>query len=675
MLPEESPDQEERPALLDVPVYWARKDGADLINELHERADQYYEFVQSTGRLALWRRALRQFRGYDPDGGYLNSKAVTFDGEQGELVRLQTNHFAGMIQGVHTLVTGTKPTTRAIAAMGTSDSQEDAAVADKILEWDISQKRVGETLAQAALVAMHSGEGWVYQAWDAMQGDIIGQRPDGGFLYSGDTHTQYMHPLDVIRDPYARLEGDQPMEWIMVRRKVNRATLMQQFPDHAESIDQERLSTDSVKQDRALFGYESKHRTKQDYVYLFEFYHDRTPALPGGRVVWFIGDAKLIDGPLPYAELPVHPIYPDTDDEVAFGFTPMWHLLAPQAAYDSIISAAQTNIDAGGINNFWLPTGEAVEVEDIAGGMNLIKSAVKPEVIEFARVSDDALKVAELHEKNMEKLSGMNSVTRGEPDANLKSGAALALVQSMSVQHNSGHQRGYAGLIERVYSARVRIWQRFVTQERVAEIAGEDERVNAQRWTGESMQGVTRIKVELSNPMMSTTQGRTELADKLLAAGFITRPEEYLGVIATGRLEPVLKAPREQLRLIARENDRLRKQEPVKAIAIVDNHELHIHEHATLLTDPAIRFDDAKAEAVLMHIQEHMDLSAPQPMPGDAPANDNGAPPEEEQSAKPPVPANDNGAPSEVTGQSADLPNMPTNPATGEQAKVSGGFQ
>ena len=50
----------------------------------------------------------------------------------------------------------------------------------------------------------------------------------------------------------------------------------------------------------------------------------------------------------------------------------------------------------------------------------------------------------------METLSGVNSVARGNPEASLQSGTALAMVQSQALQFMSGLQQSYIQLIEDV---------------------------------------------------------------------------------------------------------------------------------------------------------------------------------------------------------------------------------
>ncbi len=53
-------------------------------------------------------------------------------------------------------------------------------------------------------------------------------------------------------------------------------------------------------------------------------------------------------------------------------------------------------------------------------------------------------------EKTMETISGVNAVARGNPDPNLRSGNALALIQSMTLQFMSGLQQSYVAMIEDV---------------------------------------------------------------------------------------------------------------------------------------------------------------------------------------------------------------------------------
>ena len=88
--------------------------------------------------------------------------------------------------------------------------------------------------------------------------------------------------------------------------------------------------------------------------------------------------------------------------------------------------------------------------------------------------------------------------------------------------------------------------------------------------------------------------------------GRIQNPEEYLNVIETGQLDPLVEADRAQLDLVRSENESLMDGQPVPGALLTDNHVLHIREHSAQLNSSEVRFEQAIAQNVLAHVMEHL---------------------------------------------------------------------
>jgi len=677
--------------------YWARAPRDELAEHLNEKKEQYYRYIEDTGRLETWRASTRLLRGYDAEGGLGQSQRIRFGGDQGEEVRLRINHYAAIVQGIHTLITGSPPTTRAIASTAGREGVDQAAICNKLLDYDRKNSGLERLLDRAALYGMASGEGWIYQNWDPNAGRVIGTQPsqteDGeeSLVYEGDVIAEALHPVDVWRDPDVQLDAGRRFEWLGCRRRVNRWNLVQQFPEHRDALlsagDEGELGDQTE-----LFDRDRTTGKAKDNCYLNEWYHLPCPALPQGRYAWLVADKVIAEGPMPEGmPLPLFEMMPDTQEDTCFGYSPMWHLMGPQAAYDAIASAALTNVEAFGVQNIWVKRGDAFDYDELSSGMNVLQTSTKPEPLQLTKISEDAYKMLELFRESMELLSGANSVMRGDPQASLKSGAALALVQALAVQHNSGHHRSFASLVERVFTGRLKLWQRYVKVERTAEIVGDDEQVAAQEWKGDSINGVSRIAVEMTNPVFATSEGKKQLAEYLVANGMADR-HEFLQVVQTGRLDPIMKRDESQKRMILRENDMLRKGQEAAALW-TDRHRLHMREHAVLLDDPEIRFDPQAAQFIYAHINEHRDLlfstpielleaigeppptgpppGPPQGPPPGSPQGQPPGPPPGDDPVKAPVPVVEAGT-NPMGGSEADLPSMPSMP---EGARMPGAGQ
>jgi hypothetical protein len=112
-------------------------------------------------------------------------------------------------------------------------------------------------------------------------------------------------------------------------------------------------------------------------------------------------------------------------------------------------------------------------------------------------------------------------------------------------------------------------------------------------YSSDKIQNISRVVVELGNPMSKTTAGRVMLADNLLQKGFLKTPQEYVTTMNTGNLESATEGPESQLATIHKENEMLMQGQPAKAI-VGDPHLLHTQEHLIVVNDPELRARAAK---------------------------------------------------------------------------------
>lgn len=654
-------------------LYWAAKPSHELVEEIETRVNAYYEACEQYGRIQLWLRSQRMYFGHDADGSWASSSAVTYGGDQGELALLRANQYRSFVQHVHTLVTGTRPALQARAGSNDPDTAERTLFAQHLLEFYFKRKGIEAAVIKTALYALLYGEGWLYQKWDPFLGpeyDIDEQT--GRPTYQGDVRVIPLGPIDMIRDPQAPPISTQPLDWVIIRRMINRWDLMAQFPDKADEIRSLVTSDDTVENIRL---HQQMYALGDDYVYIYEFFHARTPAMPDGRFAMSIGEIMLTPGfvPLPGSRIPVYPLFPDHEEGSPFGYSQMFDLMAPQEAYDSIISTMVTAHDATGVPNLWTRRGDRLHAKDLSGALRNLQSDEKPEIVQLTGISDHSYKLEELFMKIFENLTGINSVVRGEPQPSLKSGSSLALVQGQAVQFNSGFQRAYVMLNEVAGGGLLETLKLNVSTDMVAEISGESGTVVSRTWTGGDLEGVTGVVVEVGNPALQTFQGRKALAEDWADRGWLMGPEQFAQVMQSGRAEPVYRRDRDHMRLIGSENEALKKGEPVK-MAFTDRHSLHIQEHACIFDDPAVRLNDAIMVPTLAHIQEHVDalLNADPLMLqiiGDpmadllmGPPPEEELPPEEGPLPEGPVPQ----APPEGA-QGPNMPEMPVNPIDGQR--------
>ena len=673
--------------------YWAKKPTNQIGKDLYARVDEYYADLETSGYFSVMRKSYRAYFGsssYNYDHGTLfDSSEIRRTGEQGELHRIKVNHFRNLIQHVLVLTTNPRPAMEARATNSDYKSQTQTILADGILEYYMREKRLERYMTEAVEFALVFGGGYVSLQWDAHAGDPYGVDDDGEQVNTGDIRVQSHTPLDTIIDVYKETSEH---DWIILRDYGNKYDYMTKHPDLAEALD--RVPTKDSQVNRYTFATKTRSFPTSD-IPIYTFFHKKTPSLPQGRMVVFASDEAVIyDGPLPYRDIPIYRITPSEFYGSPYGYTSAYDILALQEGIDSLYSAILTNNLTFATQNVWSPRGANVNITHLAGGLNLIESdgtMGPPQALNLTASSGETFKFLEMLEGAAETLAGINSVVRGNPESSLKSGSALALVASQAIQFNSGLQSSYIALLEDIGTGLIHMLQDYATVPRVAAIAGKAKRPYVKEFKGDDLSQINRVTVDVGSAVSRTTAGRVEMANNLLSNGQINNPEEYLAVIQTGKLDPMIEGQTAEILLIKAENEKLREGNMVQAIA-PENHRLHISEHKAVLANPETKENPEIVQATLAHIEEHVELlrttdpgllmmTGQEPLPPEAPPPGQGPAP-----APGGAPQGPEGAVAElpevlrsgtaIEDELPDQPRMPTNPLTGEQySNVEGGLE
>lgn len=583
--------------------YWASVPSVEIADEILDKVDKYYDYLSLSGRLDLYRRSWSYYYRPRLTGASLNQVGV-----QGELTSFSVNHYRNLLLHLETMTTQQRAAFEPRATNSDVKSQSQVILATGLLDYYMREKRLERTIKQAVKDALIFAEGFVRAEWDATSGDQYGTTETGATIYQGDMkYTNYV-PLDVVRD-FTKTSSGQD-DWHILRDFQNKYTLAAKFPeleddiltDSADMLDLARTTTLN-----ALALEES------DNVPVYTLIHKPTPALPQGRYVTCLDNGTvMMDGPIPYKETHVYRIAPDEESGTIFGFTVGYDLLSMQEGIDILYSTAITNQATFGIQNLLVPKGHDLSTSQMSGGLNVMEydpKVGKPESLNLTHTAPEIFNFMQMIEKLMETISGVNSVARGNPEASLKSGAALALVQSMAIQFSMNLQQSYAQLVEDIGTGTIKILQDFAAVPRVAAIAGKSNRPLMREFTGKDLDAISRVMVDMGNPLTRTTAGKVNLAEQMMNFNLIDNPDQYIQVVTTGRLEPVIQGKQSELLLIKSENEQLADGIPQRAL-ITDQHFHHITEHKTVLASPEVRADPNSpiVAAALSHIQEHIDF-------------------------------------------------------------------
>lgn len=607
--------------------YFAAEDAEKTVPYLKRKGDTWFQSLNHNRYLEKIKRSWLSYHGHY----YEQAHAITFGGESGELVNLAVNHYRNIASHIVTMVTSNRPAFQAKSINTDYKSQVQTVLANGLLEYYMRDKRLEKYLKKAVEYAVVLGSGYIKMEWNATSGQIYDyvepseeeiqeyvSKNNGKLnekdlppelesypIYEGDVEFRNLSPLDVVFDNSK--ESAEEHDWVLVRTFKNKYDLAAKYPEMADKI--KGLMT---KSDHQRYRISLSPLDETDDVPVYEFFHRKTESLPEGRYILYLDDdVILMDTPMPYRRLPVYRISPGDILGTAFGYTPMFDLIPMQDALNSLYSTILTNQNAFGVQNILNPRGNDVRLNQVEGGLNFIEynpQAGKPEALNLTQTPAEIFNFSQVLERNMETISGVNSVARGNPEASLKSGNALALVQSQALQFINGLQQSYVMMVEDIGTGLIELLQDFAKVPRIAEIAGVSNKTKMKEFTGDDLDSIRRVVVDVGNAMSQTAAGRTQMADNLIQMGLIKTPEQYFAVMNTGRLDVMTEGQLDHSLLIKAENERLAEGEEVVATAI-DAHSLHIRQHMNILADPDLRLDAELVARTLAHIQEHIDLS------------------------------------------------------------------
>lgn len=639
-------------------AYWAAMPPEELISELESRIENFDNYLQSSGVMSELRDSYDMFYG--------DSK-IREAGEQGHLVKLRINHYGSLCRSLVSMICQNKPMWQPIASNSDSSSQSSAILASSLLDYYLREKRLDRMLKSATQMSVFLKESWISCTWNTQNGSVIAVDPETSQTYhEGDIEYKLFSLNNIIRD---FTNNSNEFDWLIVRDYANKWDLIAQFPEFKDDI----IKTKQDKFDNMnrLRINPNQNSDIDDIIPFFTFYFKPSASIVNGRMVQFVNGKILTDNALPYSKIPLTRISAEDAIENCFGHSPLMDVLPIQKSIDMLVSALVTNNKSFAVQNIAYPKGSGIPVSHLSGNLNLIEydpkiGEIKP--IQLTASAPESYRLFDMLVSQAQLISNISSAVRGEASAT-QSGAALALLANQSINFNSGLMQSYTALIEDVGSQTIELLKKFANNQRTIHLIGKNNQPYLKDFVGSELQDISRVVVESGNALSRTASGKLQIADSLLQSGMIENSQQYIQVLTTGQLEPLYENQQKQLILIRKENERLSEGQTVRAL-LTDNHDSHILEHASVLSNPDLRNDPNSPiiANTLSHIQEHLNIAQimnpalamllkQQPLP------------QPQQQAISPQPSQVMDATNNITeaAQKVNLPSLPIDKSTGEQ--------
>ncbi len=556
----------------DSTQYWcAEIDSERCAANIAERIKRYRTWLKETGRAQRMVRNWRTYYGYGPDGNG-DTNQTSQSGEQGEYVDVTTNDFATLLTQTAVLTTADKPAFKAIATNADFDSMAQASFAQNLLEFYDKKHAVMDRDYEAVLTGLLSSQGWEIQGWDPTAGKSLTDFVEGQATNEGDISIHTTTPFRVAYDPDC-VDVDK-LQWLAFKTRYNRFDLAHNCevkkPKVAEKL---RAMSDNVspdKDDIETDGFEANRQgsaTKScssDLIWVWEFRHLPSPALPNGRLVRFVssecviydsishaldesgqpvidesGAPQIQDSGYPYGNSLLADAYsPDVSIGGVGGHTAANDLTGLQECKDTIATQAASASNAGGISNLWTQDGDKPRVSAVIGAMNFVQSKTEPKPIKGIELSAQVPAFEQMVDRLMVRRMGQSDVSMGEVPKGMP-GNLAALLEAKTVQYHSRGQASLTNMRAKRATGTLKLLQRFANTERVAVLGGKSNEWKYKQWSAKDISGVDRFVVEPVSPLTQTYAGKMDAAKDLLDHGIVKDGQQYLTLRETGRLEPL----------------------------------------------------------------------------------------------------------------------------------------
>lgn len=585
-------------------MYFANLPVEDLLQECERRTNDYQDYVLRTGKLTTWRTNYEMWMRSDMKIG------IRFGGDRGQYKLIESNIYRSIVTGLISTIANQRPDFEPEAINSDHKSMSQDIVFESVSNYYLKIKHMEDAYKTGLTYGLVTGEGWLFEKWNADIGEIVDVTTDPVTnketpVKEGDVQFAVLGPMDVIRD-YTRM--DTANDWYIVREYLNKWDLIAQRPDLEDEL--KGLSMPTTLQ-RFRFGHIVDAQTSNsDLIPVYTFIHRKTAACPKGRITQYIdSDTWILDTALPYDEIPLYPMMPDTMLFNNFGATVMTSLVKLQYAYDKTLSVIVTNQQAFAIQNIVVDESTQTKPEQVIEGLNFIKTNMKngvPMGLELCKTPAEVFKFLEVLESQMEKLSGLPSILRGQPPTGVESGTAMAFLQAQALVFNSPIQQAYISFLERSATGLFNILKSFANTKRMISIAGQSKQAYMGEFSGQDLSNISRVIVSAGNPASRSEAGKLQIAQDLMAKGLISDANQYFQVLATGQLDPMTEGPEAENMLIVKENEQLRRG-MAQVAAPWDNHQHHIGQHFVIMMDPVLRQkqDDPIMAATMQHIMAH----------------------------------------------------------------------
>ena len=573
--------------------------------ELASIVERYWDGLKSSAfhnrMRSIFKEAYKYYYGLSWNDSYSTGTA----GEQDEFSTININESRSHIIGIMSMTTQNRLVFDCLTQSTDVRARNNVLIGNALLDHIFYQKRLEKPTRAMLEIGLFSGTSFLYIGWK--HSDKMKDALDGDAYYSGDIEAIPLTLLDVGLNPFKdRFEEQDSFRF---RRVMNKFELAEKYASKNKELHEQIMNLPPPNHERVM------ELDQEEYgsVWVYYTFHKPCHALPKGRMMLSCENSVVLyDDVNPYECIPVICYIPHNRYGSAFGHAPLFDLMPLQEASNTLDSSFLTMAENFAIPNVLASDRFKAIETDMAGGMKLVQGRPDPEApnqgfpapMNMPKPDGVYLNMRDKYSEYMQGISGQNASVRGQYQTG-QSGTAIALATSAAQMFNSSIEASYIMAAEDAAMLVLKICRLFMSGEEIIEVAGLSQDYAAFNFSDSNLQDISRVKVNLGNPLAKSVAGRAEIGEKLLSQGAINA-RDYLNILLTGQLTEAMEKGSSQTALMKLENEMLvQNEKPI--MSVLDNHVLHVEKHRELIDNPLVRKNEGIVALVMEHIAEHLE--------------------------------------------------------------------
>lgn len=538
--------------------YLGLKLGQDFLDGAREFERSWLYSCRQRGIWRLWWLIYCQLHGIDSNTGNYNSNSeLQFMGDQQRYAIFRVQLARRYIKQREMMAKDQRPKFTGVAENNDVRSLVEVNIATRAIENLLAKAKLEQKASKALSSLCNYGMGALMVGWDFAAGEevpamepeldqngqvalmpkldvqgnpVVSQDPRTGEPVqdtepvmrevqkpSGAPTIRRLFPWQAACDVYMEDEHSQ----VVVKIPVNKYELAAQFKEKYDQI--VALSIDDEMGDDALFAWGGARAVSSDTVILRMYFHKNCDAVKGGRWAGYVKGVGLwgVDEAMPCPlknGIPVKFMMGPQYDGTAFGYPESGDLLSLQQVINELVSMGVTNAQKRGNANAYKRDDIQIDQQSWSDGGKLIDlpaGAEKPEWDEPPQMDSLTQYMLEFCLEQARLMLGSNSVTEGNPEANISSGSFAVLLVNVAQKYASESQEAYDNAITEIANDALELTRLNAENGFWAEIAGIGDSPYAQIISKDQLTSLRRVHLVRQSPVLSTFVGRAEVFDRL----------------------------------------------------------------------------------------------------------------------------------------------------------------